>query len=154
VRWPYRKRGEPGMEEENALRFQHAKRSVSCLVNQRPFPVRLAGCGKNIPAQQNSDGLHVWGKPGLSGYLVCLAHLVALVSLVSLVHLVCLVQPNKQDKPNKPIKRDRLDRRNRPNEQDRLADCFSILRAWLIHKCRREAFEPEARGETFLLVTP
>ena len=41
----------------------------------------------------------------LSGYLVCL------------VHLVCLMQPNKPD------------RLNRPNEQDRLADFFSILLA-------------------------
>jgi len=52
---------------------------------------------------------------------VCLVHL---VSLVSLVDPVSLVQPNKQDKPNKPIKRDRPDR---PNEQDRLANFFSIL---------------------------
>jgi hypothetical protein len=52
---------------------------------------------------------------------VCLVHL---VSLVHLVYPVSLVQPNKQDKPNKPIKRDRP---NRPNEQDRLADFFSIL---------------------------
>jgi hypothetical protein len=157
VSWPYRKRAEPGMEEENALRFHHAKRSISCLVNQCPFPVGLEGCRKTISAQQNFDSLHVWNKPGLSGYLVCLAHLVALVFLVSLVHLVhldCLVQPDKQDKPNKPIKPDRQDRRNRPNEQGRLADCFSILLAWIIHKCRREAFEPEARGKTFLLVTP
>jgi hypothetical protein len=55
VRRPYGKRGEPGMEEGNALRFQPAKRSVSCLVNQRPFSVRLAGCGKTISAQQNSS---------------------------------------------------------------------------------------------------
>jgi hypothetical protein len=143
VSWPYRKRAEPGMEEENALRFQHAKRSVSCLVNQCPFPFGLEGCGKTISAQQNFDSLHVWNKPGLSGYLVCLGHLVALVSLVSLVHLVhlvCLVQPNK---PNKP---DRLDRRNRPNEQGRLADCFSILLAWIIHKCHREALSPKPEG--------
>jgi hypothetical protein len=49
---------------------------------------------------EDFDGLHVWGKPGLSGYLVCL------------VHLVSLMQPNKPD---------------RPNEQDRLADFFSNL---------------------------
>ncbi len=54
-------------------------------------------------ARQNFTGRHVWDKPGLSGYLVCL------------VHLVILIQPNKPD------------RRNRPNEQDRLADFFSIL---------------------------
>jgi hypothetical protein len=36
---PYRKRGEPGMEEENALRIQPGKRSVFWLVNQRPFPL-------------------------------------------------------------------------------------------------------------------
>jgi hypothetical protein len=41
-------------------------------------------------------------KPGLSGYLVCL------------VHLVSLIQPNKPDRPN------------RPDEQNRLADFFSI----------------------------
>ena len=52
-------------------------------------------------AHQNFDGPHVWDKPGLSGYLV---------------YLVSLMQPNKPD------------RLNRPNEQDRLADCFSILR--------------------------
>jgi hypothetical protein len=63
--------------------------------------VVLAGCGKTILAQQNFDGLHVWDKPGLSGYLVC---------------LVSLMQPNTPDRPN------------RPNEQDRLADFFSILR--------------------------
>jgi len=69
----------------------------------------LAGCGKTISAQRNFDGLHVWDKPDLSGYLVCL------------VHLVSLVQPNKPDRPN------------RPNEQDRLADFFSILLARNIH---------------------
>ena len=87
----------------------------------------LADCGKTISVQQNFDGPHVWHKPGLSGYLVCLVHLVDLVCFVYLVHLVypdSLVQPNKQDKPNKPLKRDRP---NRANEQDRLADFFSIL---------------------------
>ena len=44
--------------------------------------------------------MHVWNKPGLSGYLVCL------------IHLVSLMQPNKPD---------------RPNEKDRLVDFFSIL---------------------------
>ena len=63
----------------------------------------LGACEKTVSAQQDFDGLHVWGKPGLSGYLVC------------------LVQPNKQDKLNKPNKRDR------PNEQDRLADFSNIL---------------------------
>lgn len=38
---PYRKGGELGMEEENALRFQYTELSVSCLVNQLPLPVRL-----------------------------------------------------------------------------------------------------------------
>jgi len=46
---------------------------------------------------QNFDGLHVWDKAGLSGYLVS------------------LLQPNKPDRPN------------RPNEQDRLTAFFSIL---------------------------
>jgi len=45
-------------------------------------------------ARETFDGPHVWDKPGLSGYLVCL------------VHLVSLMQPNKPD------------RLNRPNEQD------------------------------------
>jgi hypothetical protein len=58
---------------------------------------------KTIWAQQSFDGLHVWDKTGLSGYLVCL------------IHLVSLMQPNKPDRPN------------RPHEQDRLADFFSIL---------------------------
>jgi hypothetical protein len=56
-----------------------------------------------MPALLKSHGPHVWDKPGLSGYLVCL------------VHLVRLMQPNKPDRPN------------RPNEQDRLANFFSIL---------------------------
>jgi hypothetical protein len=47
----------------------------------------LAGCGKTIVARWTSKGPRVWGKPGLSGYLV---------------HLVSLVQPNKPDRPNKP----------------------------------------------------
>jgi hypothetical protein len=47
---------------------------------------------------ENFDGPHVWDKSGLSGYPVCL------------VHLVSLMQPNKPD------------RLNRPNEQDRLTD--------------------------------
>ena len=51
----------------------------------------LAGCGKTISVQQNFDGPHVWHKSGLSGYLVCLVHLVDLVCFVYLVHLVCLV---------------------------------------------------------------
>lgn len=38
---PYRKRGEPGMEEENALGFQPTEHSVSCLGNQFPLLVRL-----------------------------------------------------------------------------------------------------------------
>ena len=52
--------------------------------------------------------------------LVCLVHL---VDLVHLVYLVGLVQANKQG---------------------RLTACFSILLAWIIHECRREA-ETEAR---------
>ena len=60
----------------------------------------LAGCGKTILIRESFDGLHVWDEFGLSGYLVCL------------VHLVSPMQPNKPD---------------RPNEQDRLADFFSIL---------------------------
>ena len=39
-------------------------------------------------AYENFNGPHVWDKPGLSGDLVCL------------VHLVSLRQPNKRDKPN------------------------------------------------------
>jgi hypothetical protein len=54
-------------------------------------------------ARENVAGQQVWNKPGLSSCLVCL------------VHLVSLIQPNKPD------------RLNRPNEQDRLADFFSIL---------------------------
>ena len=41
----------------------------------------------------------------MSGYLVCLVHLVYLVCFVDLADLVYpvnLVQPNKQDKRNKP----------------------------------------------------
>jgi len=30
-------------------------------------------------ARENVDGPHVWDKPGLSGYLVCLVHLVSLM---------------------------------------------------------------------------
>jgi len=52
-------------------------------------------------AGESFDGLRVWDKLGLSGYLVCLVHL---VDLVHLVYPLSLVQPNKQDKPNKPIK--------------------------------------------------
>ena len=63
----------------------------------------LSGCGTTKSARENFEGPHVWHKPGLSGYLVCL------------VHLVSLIQPNKLDRPN------------RPNEQDRLADFSSIL---------------------------
>ena len=33
---------------------------------------RTAGCGKTLLAPQGFDGLHVWGKPDLSGHLVCL----------------------------------------------------------------------------------
>jgi hypothetical protein len=69
-------------------------------MDERNARKTLAVCGKTISAQQGLDGLHVWDKPGLSGYLV---------------HLVSLMQPNKPDRPN------------RPNEQDRLADFFSIL---------------------------
>ena len=39
--WPYRKGGELRMEEENASRCQSTELSVACLVNQRPFLVRL-----------------------------------------------------------------------------------------------------------------
>jgi hypothetical protein len=55
--------------------------------NSRERPL---GCGKTISAQQNFDGLHVWDRLGLSGYLVCL------------VHLVGLIQPNKPDQPDRP----------------------------------------------------
>jgi hypothetical protein len=65
-----------------------------------------------MPARRKSYGSHVRDKPGPSGYLVCL------------VHLVGLVQPNYRDRPN---------RRDRPNEQDRPADCFSILLEALVH---------------------
>jgi hypothetical protein len=50
--------------------------------------------------------------------LVCLVCLVSLVHLVDLVYPVGLVQPNNRDRPDRP---------NRLNEQDRLADFFSIL---------------------------
>jgi hypothetical protein len=63
----------------------------------------LTTYGKTVLARWNFEGLHIWHKPSLSGYLVCL------------VHLVNLIQPNKPDRPN------------RPNEQDRLVDFFSIL---------------------------
>jgi hypothetical protein len=63
-----------------------------------------------------------------------LGGLVYLVDLVHLVYPVSLVQPNKQDKPNKPN-----------NALLPLADFFSILLARIIHECRREAFETEAR---------
>jgi hypothetical protein len=49
------------------------------------------------------EGQYVWDKSDLSGYLVCL------------VHLVGLIQANKPDRPN------------RLNKQDRLADFFSSL---------------------------
>jgi hypothetical protein len=59
----------------------------------------LAGCGKTISAPQSLDGLHVWDKPGLFGYLV---DLVCFVYLVDLAHLVSFVQPNNQtDQMNK-----------------------------------------------------
>ena len=74
-------------------------------MDERNARKALAVCGKTISAQQSLDGLHVRDKPGLSGYLVYL------------VHLVSLMQPNKPE------------RLNRPNEQDRLADFFSILLA-------------------------
>jgi hypothetical protein len=54
-------------------------------------------------ARKNFDGPHIWDKPGLSGYLVC---------------LVCLVYSVEPDRPDRP---------DRPNEQDRLAAFFSIL---------------------------
>jgi hypothetical protein len=41
VHRPYRKEGEPGMEEENALRFQPADLSVVWQVNQLPSPIRI-----------------------------------------------------------------------------------------------------------------
>jgi hypothetical protein len=59
-------------------------------------------------ARENFDSPHVWDKPGLSGYLVCL------------VHLVSPIQPNKPDRPN------------RPHEQDRLADFSSVLLGFLL----------------------
>ena len=50
--------------------------------------MRLLGvCGKTLWARWNFTGLHVWGKPGLSSYLVCL------------VHLVSLMQPDKPEQP-------------------------------------------------------
>ena len=83
----------------------------------------MTGCGKNMWVRQNVDGSHVWGKPGLSGYLVCL------------VYLVSLMQPNKPDKPN------------RPNEQDRLADFFGIL---LDHGIVTNAIQREYYGRACL----
>ena len=49
-----------------------------------------------MAARKNFEGSHVWDKPGLSGYLVCL------------VHLVSLMQQNKPDRPNRPNERTRL----------------------------------------------
>jgi len=54
---------------------------------------------ENYVGPRELRGPHVWDKPGLSGHLV---------------RLVSLMQPNKPDRPNGP------------NEQDRLADFFSI----------------------------
>jgi len=53
----------------------------------------LQAARKALSAQQNIDGLHVWDKPGLSGYLVSL---VCLVYLVCFVYLVSFVQPKNQ----------------------------------------------------------
>lgn len=47
---PYRKRGEPGMEEENALRFQPTELSVTYLVDQPPMPIRLEAA--HLPAPE------------------------------------------------------------------------------------------------------
>ena len=41
MRKPYRKGGELGMEEENALRFQPTELSVAWLVHQLLLPIRL-----------------------------------------------------------------------------------------------------------------
>jgi len=41
------------MEEENALRIQHAKLSVTYLVEQRPFPVRLEAAHHEAEMFQN-----------------------------------------------------------------------------------------------------
>jgi hypothetical protein len=68
--------------------------------------------------QESTKGGAHTTQAGLSGYLV---------------YLVSLMQPNKPDRPN------------RPKEQARLAAFFSILLARIIHECRREAFETEAR---------
>jgi hypothetical protein len=45
-------------------------------------------------------------------------------SPVCLAHLVSLMQPNKPDRPDRP---------NRPNEQDRSANCFSLLLETLVY---------------------
>jgi len=66
--------------------------------------------------------------------LVHLVSLVCFVSLVDWVYLVSFVQPTKQDKPTKPN-----------NGLLRQTACLNILLARIIHECRREAFETEAR---------
>jgi hypothetical protein len=83
--------------------------SDAALLN-RKMDSRPSSLRKAISKEQNVDGPHVWDKPDLSGYLICL------------VHLVSLIQPNKPDRPN------------RPNEQDRLADFFNILLACIIEE--------------------
>jgi hypothetical protein len=48
-------------------------------MDERNARKALAVCGNTISAQQSLDGLHVRDKPGLSGYLVYLVHLVSLM---------------------------------------------------------------------------
>jgi hypothetical protein len=81
-------------------------------------------------AREPFDGPHVWDKPGLSGYLVCL------------VHLVSLMQSNKSDRPN------------RPEEQDRLADFFSILLGGFLRFVEHKVHNDNHSGPKQYLLVP
>ena len=106
-----------------SLRRQHsgegrARASLEALEGKRTIKgttSALAGCGK-LSWHARTSIIRTWGANP-----VCLV--IWFLWSIWFVWFIELgpVQPSKPDRPFKP------DRLNRPNEQDRLADSFSIL---------------------------
>ena len=81
---------------------------ISIAVPSGPGSSLLAGYGKTIVARSNVDGPHVWDKPGLSGYLVCL------------VYHVYLALPDETDQIDET---DRIDHMNKTGWRTFSASC-------------------------------
>ena len=61
MRRPYRKGGELGMEEENALGLQSTELGLACLTNELPLPTCLEAAHHELTCSEAGKGVRVSG---------------------------------------------------------------------------------------------